>query len=183
MRTIGSANADSGLVASLLSARSDAEATVAFALLRDVLTDRELLEIANLRELLNELPTGPFRTGESLEMLERVGGYEFTGRSYRRVFDSAPGVFGVEFLGQVRDCEGIVIHTPLGRHGLTSNGEARMDDSVLALLVEHGILLDAILEALEILGSPLDPPIYVTVDDFVAEHGAQTMREAIGDLF
>jgi hypothetical protein len=183
MRTLGAANADFELVSSLLSATSDAEATVAFTLLRDTLTDRELIEVANLRELLNELPTEPFRTGESLDMLERAGGYEFTGRSYRRLFDSSQGVFGIEFLGKVRDCEGIVVHTPQGRRKLASAGATRIDESLLPLLVDHGILLDAILEALEILGSPLDPPIYVTADDFVAEHGANTMREAIGSLF
>lgn len=183
MQTIESAHADSELVASLLSARSESEATVAFTLLRGSLSDCELLQIANLRELLAELPVGSFRTGESLEMLERVGGYEFTGRSYRRIFDSPHGVFGVEFLGQVRECEGIVVHTPAGRQALQPCADASIDGPLLSLLVGHGILLDAVLEALELLGSPLDPPIYVTADDFVAEHGAHTMCEAIGDLF
>jgi hypothetical protein len=183
MQTIEAAHADPELLASLLSAKSDAEASVAFALLRDTLSDRELIEIANLRELLNEVPTEPFRTGESLEILERAANYEFTGRSYRRVFDSSHGVFGVEFLGKVRVCEGIVVHTPQGRRKLTSAGEARMDESLLTLLVGHGILLDAILEALELLGSPLDPPIYVTADDFVAEHRACAMTAALDDLF
>lgn len=183
MQTIGSAHADSELVTALLAANSEAEATMAFALLRDALSERELIEIANLRELLIEVPTGPFRTGESLEILERAGGYEFTGRSYRRVFDSSQGVFGIEFLGEVRDCGGIVVHTPAGRCPLCAVGETRIDESVLPLLVRHGILLDAILEALELLGSPLDPTIYVTADDFVAEHGASPMREAFGDLF
>jgi hypothetical protein len=183
MQTLGAADVDFELVSSLLSASSDAEATVAFTLLRDALSDRELIEIANLRELLNELPTEPFRTGESLEMLQRAGGYEFTGRSYRRLFDSSQGVFGIEFLGEVRDCEAIVVHTPQGRRRLCSAGGTRVDESLLPLLVNHGILLDAILEALELLGSPLDPPIYVTANDFLAEHGAGTMRDAIGSLF
>lgn len=184
MQTIEAAHASSELVASLLSAKSEAEATMAFTLLRDALSDRELIEMANLRELLSELPTEPFRTGESLEILERAAGYEFTGRSYRRVFEgSQGGVFGIEFLGRVRDCEGIVVHTPQGRRALGSVDEAHIDESLLPLLVEHRILLDAILEALELLGSPLDPAIYVTAEDFVAEHGASTMREAIGDLF
>ncbi|MDR3685921.1 MAG: hypothetical protein P4L93_03030 [Coriobacteriia bacterium] len=183
MQTLAAANVDFELVSSLLSANSDAEATVALTLLRDGLTDRELIEIANLRELLNELPVKPFRTGESLEMLQRAGGYEFTGRSYRRLFDSSQGVFGIEFLGEVRDCEGIVVHTPQGRRRLCSAGGTRVDESLLPLLVDHGILLDAILEALELLGSPLDPAIYMTVNDFLAEHGAGTMRDAIGSLF
>ena len=72
---------------------------------------------------------------------------------------------------------------PTGRRRLSADDDARLDEALLPLLVDHGILLDAILEALELLGSPLDPAIYVTADDFVAEHGATTIHEAISDLF
>ena len=183
MRTIESAKADPELVSSLLSSKSDAEASVAFSLLKYSLSDRELLQIANLREVLQLLPTGPFRTGDSLELLQRAGGYEFTGRSYRRAFDSASGVFGVEFAGQDHFCRAILIHTPSGRLPLVGSDCATVDDSLLPLLVQHGILLDAILEALELLGCPLAPRIYVTTDDFLAEHQAESLRETLGGLF
>jgi hypothetical protein len=183
MRTIGSAKADPELLASLLSARSDAEATVAFSLLRYSLSERELIEMANLREVIRLLPTEPFRTGDSLEMLERVGSYEATGRSYRRAFDSTAGVFGVEFLGTGHACRGIVIHTPSGRLPVVSTDWVIIDRQVLALLIEHRIVLDAILEGLELLGCALVPPIYVTSHDFVAEHAATAAREAFTGLF
>jgi len=183
MQSIENSNADPELVTSLLSSRSDTEAVVAFTLLRGTISERGLLMIANLRELLEVLPIGPFRTGESLEILERAGGYENTGRSYRRVFDSSQGVFGVEFLGTANDCGGVLIHTLAGRRAFGGSDTATIDEALLALLVDHGILLDALLEALELLGSPLDPTIYVTADDFLAEHGAAAAREAFDELF
>ena len=183
MRAIESAQADPELVASLLSSKSDAEASVAFSLLRYSLTARDLLQIANLREVLQLLPTTPFRTGESLDLLQRAGGYESTGRSYRRAFESSSGVFGVEFLGSANDCGGVLIHTPAGRRSLTGGEAATVDEALVPLLVDHGVVLDAVLEALELLGSPLDATIYVTPDDFLAEHGAAAACEAFNELF
>jgi len=54
---------------------------------------------------------------------------------------------------------------------------------MLALFITHGILLDALLEALALLGCPLQPAIYLTADDFLAEHGAATAVEALDELF
>lgn len=183
MRAIESAHADPELVASLLSSKSDAEASVAFSLLRYSITDCDLLQIANLREVLQLLPTSPFRTGESLELLKRAGGYESTGRSYRRAFESSGGVFGVEFVGQDHSCRAILVHTPAGRIPLAGTEQTTVDESLVPLLVQHGILLDAILEALSLLGSPLVPPIYVTADDFLAEHRSENIRDTLGGLF
>ena len=183
MRTLEASHADPELVASVLSARSDAEATVAFSLLRYSLSDAELVQLANLREILRLLPTGPFRTGDSLEILGRAAGYECTGRSYRRAFESSSGVFGVEFLGADHMCQGIVVHTPTGRRALGGGELSSIDKKLLPLLVEHAILLDAILEALELLGSSLVPVIYVSPDDFVEEHGRETAVETFGGLF
>ena len=183
MQAIESSGADPDLVTSMLSSRSDTEAVFAFSLLRGAISERDLLMIANLRELLQELPAGSFRTGESLEILERAAKYENTGRSYRRAFESSQGVFGVEFLGTANDCGGILIHTSAGRRPFAGNDSATLDEAIVPLLVDHGTLLDAVLEALELLGSPLDPMIYVTPDDFLAEHGASAAREALDELF
>ncbi len=43
--------------------------------------------------------------------------------------------------------------------------------------------LDALLEALEVLGLPLCPPFYLTVEDFLAEHGAAAASAAFEELF
>jgi hypothetical protein len=184
MRTIESVKADSELLASLLSARSDSEVAVAFTLLRYSLSDPELLQLANLREILRVLPTEPFRTGQGMEILERSARYESTGRSYRRSFESSRGgVFGVEFLGEGHFCTGIVIHTPTHRWALAGDGHSTIHEALIPLLVKHGILLDAILEALELLGMPLSPTIYVSADDFIAECGRGAARETLDGLF
>jgi hypothetical protein len=183
MQAIEASGADSELVTSLLSSRSNTEAILAFTLLRGTISERDLHMIVNLRELLSELPAEPFRAGESLEILERGLGYENTGRSYRRAFESSQGVFGVEFLGTAKDCGGIRIHTLQGRSEFRGSASSTIDEAVVPLLVDYGTLLDALLLALEMLGMPLDPIIYVTADDFLIEHGASAARETLDELF
>ena len=183
MHAIEDAHADPELVSALLVAQSDSEATVAFSLLRGTISDPDLVAIVNLREVLLELPGGQFRTGESMEMLGRVGDYESTGYSFRRVFDSPHGVFGVEFIGELNRCDEIVIHTPSGRRSLAHAEGQALDAAVMPMLVRHGVLLDAVLEGLALLGAPLDPTIYMTPDDFLAEHGAGAARDVFAQLF
>ena len=183
MRALQLSDADPDLVAALLSAVSDADAVVSFTLLRTTIPDEHLLMLVNLREVLRELPEPPFRVGEDLELLTRASQYEDTGRSYRRMFEGAHGVFGIEFVGAGRQCDGIFVHTPGSRMQLKPSGEYRIDAEMISLFVNHRVLLDAILEALELLGLPLSPAIYVTVDDFIAEHGAAAASEAFDELF
>jgi hypothetical protein len=182
MHVLEGSDADAGLVRSVLVADSEAEATIAFTLLRGSVDDSELLMLANLREVLAELPPVPFRAGEALDVLSRADGYEDTGRSYRRLFETEASVVGVEFVGCGHDCTDIAIHTPAARRSLrTEQGE--LEPLMLALFVRHTILLDAVLEALGLLGWPMEPPIYLTVDDFLADHGATVTSEAIDGLF
>lgn len=183
MRSITALNADPELVAALLSAVSGADAAVSFSLLRGTIPDDEIIMLANIREVLFELPEAPFRVGEDLDMLARAGDYEDTGHSYRRVFESSIGVFGLEFMGRGRQCDGIFVHTPAHRMHLAPAGQYRLDPEMIALFVRHRIVLDALLEALELLGLALSPMIYVTVDDFLAENGAAAASEAFDELF
>ena len=183
MHAITASAADPALTATLLSADTDNEAVYAFSLLRGTIPDEHLLMLANLRELLFELPEPPFRVGENLDLLARAGGYEDTGRSYRRRFDSVNGVFGLEFLGRTKECEGIVVHTPSSRQMLRGAEGYRLDEALIGLFVSERILLDALLEALGLLGLPMSPPIYMDVDDFLAEHGAEAASKAFSDLF
>jgi len=183
MHAITASAADPALTAALLSAESDTEAVYAFSLLRGTIPDEHLLMLANLRELLSEVPQMPSWVAEDLELLQRIGGYEDTGRSYRRRFESVRGVFGLEFLGRTKLCEGIVVHTPRGRFMLTGTKDYRLDAEVIGLFVSERIMLDALLESLALLGVPMSPVIYVTPDDFLAEHGAAAAAEAFEELF
>ena len=182
MHVLEGSGADAELVESLLVSESNGEATIAFTLLRGTVDQGELLMLANIREVLRELPSPPFRTGEELDVLSRAGSYEDTGRSYRRLFEAEPGVFGVEFVGRGHECSDIAIHTPEARRSLRTR-EGSVDRRMLALFVRHGILLDAVLEALALLGWPMEPIIYLSADDFLADHGAAAASEAIDELF
>lgn len=183
MQLITASDADPELVEALLSAVSDADAVVSFSLLRTTIPESDLLMLANLREVLFELPESPFRTGDDLELLARGGEYEDTGRSYRRLFESEHGVFGLEFTGRGKHCEGIFVHTPACRMQLSPAGRLRLDPEMITLFARHRILLDALLDALALLGTPLCPAIYVSADDFLLEHGAAAATEAINELF
>ena len=183
MRAITRSNADPDLVAALLSAASDVDAVVSFSLLRDTIPDSELLMLANLREQLFELPEAPIRVGEDLELLARVGDYEDTGRSFRRRFESSYGTFGLEFVGGGKQCDGIFVHTPANRMQLGPAGSFCLDAEMITLFVHHRIVLDALIDALELLGISLSPAIYLTVEDFMVEHAAAAASEAFGELF
>ena len=183
MYALETAEADIDLTTSLVASESDTEAVIAFSLLRGTLSDAQLVLLANLRELLRELPAAPFRTGEGLQMLSRAGHYEDTGRSYRRMFQSDHGVFGLEFLGRGNTCLGIVVHTSASRFMMLGDRDRRFDSETLELLVNHAILLDAMIEGIELLGMPLTPKIYLSVDDFLAENSAAAAKDAFTALF
>lgn len=183
LETLEATQADLELVETLLTARSDAEAALAYSLLKSSFSDRALIMLANVREVISELPDPPFVTGTGLDALEHAAEYEPTGHSYRRLFESDHGMFGIEFIGGGTLCEGIVIHTASSRLNLHGDERTVVDHTMLQVLVHHGVLLDALLEALQILGYPLDPEIYVSADDFMKEHGAAAAGHAFGELF
>jgi len=183
MHAITDSGADPQLVAALLSAVSDSDAVVSFSLLRGTIPDEQLVMLANVREVLFELPEQPFRTGVDLALLARTGEYEDTGRSYRRRFEGTHGVFGLEFVGRGNLCDRIVLHTPASRFELHPKGGYCLDAETITLFVHHRIMLDALLEALELLGITLAPVFYVTAEDFLAEHRAAAAAEAFDKLF
>lgn len=184
MHAIESSQADLDLVTDVVCSPLDSRAAMAFTLLREQLDEHALLLLVNLRELLGEVPEAPFRTGEDLSILERGAEYEDSGHSYRRVFESSHGFFGIEFVGRGNVCDEIAVRTMVARYVLSSaEGRSELDPTAFQLFVNHGVLLDAIFEALELLGVVLEPRIYVTADDFLAEHGAAAAGEAIAELF
>lgn len=183
MQQIDIDSVDLDLVETLLLSRSDSDAAIAYTMLRQVLPSRALVMLANLREIIAAMPDAPFLAGTGLDALSTAGGYECTGHSYRRVFESDAGVFGLEFMGGGTYCDGIVVHTATSRFALHGSQASVLDHEILKVLVHHETLLDSVLEALQILGYVLEPPIYVAPDDFVSEHGAAAAGQALSDLF
>lgn len=183
LHEIQASPADLELVDTLLASRSGAESVFAYTMLRSILPSRALVMLANLREIIALLPDPPFATGTGLDALVSANGYESTGRSYRRLFEDESGTFGLEFVGGGTLCEGIMVHLADSRFCLHGNEQVALDSQMLAALVSHQSLLDAVLEGLQTIGLTLDPPIYVTPDDFLSEHGASAAGEALGNLF
>lgn len=183
MQEIDVESVDLDLVEALLLSRSDSEAAIAYTALRPVLPSRTLVMLANLREVIAAMPDAPFLAGTGLDALVSAGGYEHTGRSYRRLFESDHGVFGLEFVGGGTFCDGVYVHTATSRFTLHGDLASRLDHEILKVFVYHEILLDAVLEALQLLGYVFEPPIYVTPDDFIEEHGAKAAGQAFIDLF
>lgn len=173
---------DYELASTLVSASCQSDALIAFSLLRGTISDRHLVMLVNLRELLLEMPACPFSTPCDLDILARACGYEDTGRSYRRRFESNHGVFGLEFVGRMRTCDAILVHTPLSRFDLYKNGDHELGAETLTIFVNHAILLDAAIEALQQLGLPLDPKIYLSAEDFLSEH-QHAAGCVVSDLF
>lgn len=174
---------DLDLASTLVSTKSDPDALYAFSLLRGTTSDSHLLMLANLRELLLEMPQCPFRASGDLDILARAAHYEDTGHSYRRRFESDHGVFGLEFVGRGNACQGVLVHTPAHRFELYGDGPHELNAETLAIFTNHAILLDAAIEALELLGWGLVPKIYLSVDDFYAEYAAAAAQRAFDELF
>lgn len=183
MSVLAATKADMDMVGVLLGASSDAEAAIAFMLLRSTFPDQTLVLLANLREIICELPEAPFATGAGLEILTAARGYEHTSRSYRQLFESEHGIYGLEFIGQGKLCESIVVHTAASHFMLIGDEEPVVEPAVLDVLVNHRDLLDEVIESLQLLGMPMAPKIYLTCDDFLAEHAATVASEAFGEFF
>lgn len=174
---------DSDLLETLLTSRSEGEAAIAYSMLREVLPSRALVMLANLREIIAELPDPPFSAGTGLDMLVSAGGYAATGYSYRRIFEDEAGVFGVEFFGSGTLCEGVVVHSRGARFVLHGCDRTVIGHAMMGAFLDHDTLLDSLLEGLQILGYALNPKIYVAPDDFLVEHGGAAARSVFEDLF
>jgi len=175
--------ADPDLVRALLTSRSTSRARSAYTALRAAVPDGALVMLANLREVIAEIPETPFLTGHPIEGLEHLGDYERCEHSYRRVFESERGVFGLEFMGEGTNCEAIVVHTASERFALGGDVDSIIDQRVYRAALEHRTLVDEVLRALQVLGVPLDPRVYVSVDDFSAEYAAASVDDMFSSLF
>jgi len=168
---LAASEADHDLIAEFLSARSEMNAELAFGMLGAVLTSSELLALANLRELVQDLPQTPVHTGAEIAMLGRALGYDYTGYSYRLRFDREPShVFGMEMVGQGNTLELIVLHTFGSRYPLHGTDDYAVDPDLVGVFLEHPMMLDRLLEAFDVLGLAMSPLFYLSPEDFRMEN-------------
>lgn len=170
------------LASTLLTAESDGEAVISYSLLRTQLPERDLVTLANLRDLIGILPAPPFCPPIGLEVLG-FSGYESTGRSMRRLFESDHGLFGIEFSGVEQLCEGVSVLTTAGRFALHRGSESTLDETMFQVFVKHELLYTSIAEAASLLGLGIAQRAYAGVDDFPSAHAAAAAGEAFGELF
>jgi len=168
---------DAAPVQILLNATSPAQVDAAVALLRQHLSEDELVRLVNLREVLSDVPTPPFTAGTELDVLGRVLDYEHTGRSWRSLVDSPRGVCGIEFIGDGNAVAGVVLHTLEGRVVLHGAADSLVSPAALDVLTRYEELAEALMDALREIGMPLAPLFYLSMDDFLAEHAADASAE------
>ncbi len=172
---------DSGeLVRVLLNSRSRAEANLAVTLLGDHLPERDIVHIANIRELIAELPIPPFAVPWELGMLRRILGYESSTDGVRMAFDCDGGVFGIEFLGEGNSVQRIALLTVAGRVELASADQEILNPKAVELLFIYEELADRLVEALTVLGLTLSPRFYMSVKDYVYENAHEVLLELEG---
>lgn len=170
------------LAATLLTTPSDAEAVLAYSLLRPSLAESQLVALANLRELIALLPAPPFCPPVELETLG-FSAYESTGHSMRRLFESDHGIFGIEFTGLGSLCSGASVLTTSSRFSLHPDSESALDETMLEVFMNHELVFDVIADAASLLGLGFPSRPYTDVDDFPATHAAAAAGQAFGELF
>lgn len=180
---LAASEADVDLLAEFISTRSEVNAELAFGMLGAVLGPSELLALANLRELVQDLPETPAHTGSELSILGRSLGYDFTGYSYRLTFDREIGhVFGIELVGEGNTLELVVLHTFGSRYPLHGGPENAVDPELVGVFLEHPAMLERLLEAFDALGLPISPRFYLRPEDFGIEN-AGAAAEGLRELF
>ena len=175
------ASPEAELARMVVNARSAAEMQLALGVLRAELPESELLDLANVRESLADIPVPVFRTGAELSILERAAGWECEGRSFRTERSSGAGLFGLEFVGDGNAVEEMAVWADGGRlvlHGEDS-GEF-VSQPVLDLMFEHDTLLDAVVEALRLLGVGYLPRFHMSLEEFTLENVADGIAELNG---
>jgi hypothetical protein len=175
-------DSDRNLVGEVLGACDDTDAAFALALLGDTLPERVLVVLANLRGAVRCLPQPPFLTEQPLSELEQLG-YEPTGRSFRKLFEAGHGVFGIEFVGDGRVAEAVVIHTPSSRCRLGTRETEPVDGDVVQVLLNHPKLPLYVTEALELLGKPVETERYESSAEFLERHAAGAAGRLVDELF
>lgn len=174
------AGANGELVRVLLNARSRTEASLALSILRSDLPERDIVHLANIRELIAELPLPPFSTPWELLMLRRILGYESSTDGVRMAFDCDGGVFGIEFLGEGKRVDRIILLTVAGRVELSRSDEEIINSDAVELLFAYEELADRLVEALLVLGITFSPRFYMSVNDYFFENAHETSLELDG---
>lgn len=172
---LNSPNGD--LVKVIVNSRSNAEATLAATILRHRIPDLELVMLFNLRELMSELPSEPFRVPHELDVLGRILGYEPTGTSWCKVFETQGSRTVLEFAGNGNRIASIWMHHGRLKAALAGADTDFIGGRAIEVFVSNAGLGEGLVEALRTLGHDLAPRFYFSVEDYMVENAVATLDD------
>lgn len=165
-----------------LSTASSAEADLSLCAMRDALPERTLVSLANLREVIADLPVPPCSMRVEARAVAQISGYakqknswaKSVGAGGREIFILAEGNLLFDIV--LGDGEERVFLVPPGR------GEDRINPRAIDLLMDHAGLLEELTELTIHMGLVFNPTFYLSLDDWHLEHAAESLQ-GLSDLF
>lgn len=165
-----------------LGASSVAEADLALAGMRDGLAERTLVSLANLREVIAEIPIPPCSMRVEAPNLALISGYDKERGSYVKqvgpdgcqVFVLAEGNLLFDIV--LADGADHVFVSPKG------TGEDRVNPRAIDLLMDRPGLLEELVELTVHMGLVFNPTLYLSLEDWAMEHAEESLR-GLSDLF
>lgn len=165
----------------LLNATSPTEANLALDVLRATMSEKELVQACNLREVIRSLPTSPFAMRVDEETLARTVGFK---RRMAAMGRQLPD--GIELA--ITTAGNLVLDVIIRSEGEKYfwNPIPVTDDfvhnEVLDFVVQSDHLLKAMIEMTTAMGVVFNPKFYLSLEDWQLEY-AQDVFEGIRDLF
>lgn len=158
------------LVRVLLNSRSAAEASLAVVMLRDRMSERDLVSLCNLRELISVLPSVPFTAPSELSILSRTLGYKQVGMAFSLAVCEPREFPRLEFVGDGNRVDSIVLHTANARIPLAVCDGDFLDPAAIDAMLADEMLGPALVGALHVLGVEISAKFYMSVTDYVLEN-------------
>ncbi len=173
--------ADPDLVRVLLNATSWVEANLAAELLTKSVSEKELVTLANVREVVKELPRCPVSMGVDFERLARIWELEREDSAWVRSFNDSVGSFSIVLLGDGNCCYDIVVR--VDERTLMWMPRNRDDDflnpEIVDLALERPAILGAVIELVEAMGLTFYPLFYMSLEDWRQEYACDVFDEVL----
>lgn len=173
------------LLRTLVNSVSQVEAGLALGIMRDRnVPDRTLVKALNLRETLIELPASPFPMRVDFEGLSKICGLSHRLGCYHKNCADTKGRFRLELLGQGNLCYDMVVSVGKRKAFLKPApiGADYVRPGALDMLLSREDMLREIIEIVRSMGMVFNPNFYMSVDDWLMEHAAESIL-GIEDLF
>ncbi len=168
------------MMAVFLSARSVAEADLALCALKIDLSERTLVALANLREVLGGLPVPPCAMRVDAAQVAQISGYRKEGTSYRK--DIGADGASVFLLAEGNLLFDIVLGEGDERVFLVppASGDDRVNPRAVDLLMKADGLLEEVIDLTVHMGLVFNPRFYLSLEDWHLEHAAQSIEDLQG---